>query len=116
MSQNSELPFFLKSPHFLISNSKDSSHLLHFQVSVDPLTITDMSSGFIYQNGEVVVEDSSGERMHLFTSDGCYRLDIPYYGTFPPFHGYFVTRRYVKDEDVWECVKFGQFVALPTEK
>lgn len=115
MSENvitkQDQPFFLKSPHFLFALC--DSYPIHFEVSVNPLKITDLSSGLIYEIPDEVIEDSSGPRVHLCTSDGCYRLEIPYYGCLPPNQGFFVIKRYVKEEDMWEHQKSGNLVALP---
>lgn len=110
-----DLPFFLKSPHYLFS-VKVSHPLLFdcriftFQVSVNPLKITDCYSKRVYEVFEQVIEDSSGPRVYLWTLDGNYRIEIPYYGSFPPVHGSFVMRK--KDGDEWICTDHGDIAAL----
>lgn len=111
-SLNPNLPFFLKTPHRLFSIS--NGRTVQLDVSVDPLIVD--AFGRQYGNAEEVIEDSSGERIHLYTLDGRHRLEIPFYGVLPPYHGYFISKRYVKDEDVWECEQHGEFVALPSKK
>ncbi len=108
------LPWFLKKQHYLFTSK--GNWPTQFNVAINPLTITETSTGRIYVEKEVVVEDSSGPRMHLYTSDNNHRIEIPLVACVSfPFHGYLLVKRYFKDEDVWENETFGKFVALPVE-